>query len=469
MSNIGSPAVGWRDLSRDGNLARLVLVCFGVWLHAADGLMVVTMMPRIVADIGGARLISWTIMLYEIGSIVAGASAAFLCMRHGLRAAMTGAALIYLAGCVVSALAPQMWIMLAGRLAQGVGGGGMVALSFVAVGLLFARALMPRVMAAISALWGSSAFIGPLVGGVFADAGYWRGGFWFFALQAGVLAAFLALSAALPARGVEMKLPGGLPFRRLAVLSAGVVAIAWAGIEVSFSATPVFLLAGFLLVGLFLVMDGRHDDDRLLPPHPLHPGDGVGAALLMVLCFSAATIAISIYGPLLLVVLHGVSALAAGYVIAASAIGWSVMAVVVSGAGERHDGKLIMGGMLMLTASIVGFTFAVPHGPLWAVAALAAVEGCGFGMAWTFILRRVTVLAQPGETERSASALPTVQRLGYAAGAAYAGIVANAAGVAGGMDRATAQSVGFWIFAACLPVALVGLLSALRFVRLARG
>ena len=38
----------------------------------------------------------------------------------------------------------------------------------------------------------------------------------------------------------------------------------------------------------------------------------------MILCLSAATIAISAYGPLLLITLHGTSALVAGYIIA----GW---------------------------------------------------------------------------------------------------------------------------------------------------
>jgi hypothetical protein len=186
----------------------------------------------------------------------------------------------------------------------------------------------------------------------------------------------------------------------------------------------------------------------------------------MVLCFSAATIAMSVYGPILITRLHGVSALTAGYIVAASSIGWSIMAVIVSGADEKHDGSLILGGMVVLTLSIVGFMLTVPYGPLWLVTIFAALEGTGFGMAWTFILRRVTILAPRGETERTAAALPTLQRLGYALGAAYAGIIANAAGIADSMDRATAQAVGFWIFAACLPLAAIGLLSAWRFVHL---
>jgi hypothetical protein len=37
------------------------------------------------------------------------------------------------------------------------------------------------------------------------------------------------------------------------------------------------------------------------------------------------------------------------------------------------------------------------------------------------------------------------------------------------MERATAQAVGFWIFAACLPLAAIGLVAAWRFVHFARG
>lgn len=467
MGNTDQEKHGWRELREGGNLTRLVVVCFGVWLHAADGLMVVTMMPAIIGEIGGARFISWTISLYEIGSIIAGASGAFLCVRYGLRAAMSGAALIYMVGCAISALAPEMSVMLIGRLAQGLGGGGLVALSFIAVTLLFSRSLMPRVMAAVSALWGVSAFIGPLVGGVFADLGLWRGGFWFFAVQAAVLAMVIGLSSAITSQDAEseVKAAGKPPLLRLGILSLGVLAIAWSGIEISVFQTPLFILAGLVLLGLFLRMDGRQDDRRLLPPRPVDPRDGVGAALLMVLTFSSATIAYTVYGPLLIIQIHGLSALAAGYIVAASSIGWSVMAILVSGAGERHDGRLIVGGMTIVTLSILGLAVALPYGPLWLVLVFAIFEGAGFGMAWTFILRRLTALAPKSEKERAASSMPTFQRLGYALGAAYVGIIANAAGIVESMEQATAQAVGFWIFAACLPLAFIGLLAAWRFAR----
>ena len=159
----------------------VAVLCLGVWLHAADSLLAATVMPSAVAEIGGLAFIYWTVALYQLGSIVAGAVTGILAIRLGLSAAMAVAALVYAAGCAISALAPDMSAMLIGRLLQGWGGGWMVALSHVGVTQLFAPERWPHLLAVISAVWGVSALLGPLIGGGFATAGLWRGGFWAFA------------------------------------------------------------------------------------------------------------------------------------------------------------------------------------------------------------------------------------------------------------------------------------------------
>ena len=91
-----SPAtdhVSWFEFLGAGYAAPLILVSLGVWLHAADSLVVATMLPAIVAEIGGAAFVSWTVSIYEIGSIVAGAASALLTLRLGLRGPMAAAAL----------------------------------------------------------------------------------------------------------------------------------------------------------------------------------------------------------------------------------------------------------------------------------------------------------------------------------------------------------------------------------------
>lgn len=459
---------GWRAILTPQHAANLAVVCLGVWLHAADSLLVATMLPTIVADIGGSALIAWTIALYQVGTIVAGAASALLALRRGVRASMAGAAVLFAIGCVVSAMAPTMPVMLAGRLMQGLGGGGLVALAFVSVSILFPRPLIPRVIAAISALWGLSAFMGPLVGGLFVELGFWRGGFWVFAAQAFLLAILIPLlvrDAGEPERNREALARERLPWRRLAVLSAGIVAVAAAGIDVGPWRSPLFVGLGLGLLVWFLALDAGRGNDRLLPRRPISLRHPVGAGLTMIIAFFAAAVPIAVYGPLLIIGLHGASALVAGYVIACSSIGWTLAAVVVAGLAERHDRTMVLIGMLVISASVVAFLIVVPIGPVWLIAMVALAEGAGFGMAWTFILRRMTALAEPGEQERAASALPTLQAFGLAIGAAYVGILANAAGLVDQAGPSVLTSVSYWLFAGCLPLAALGLVACACFLR----
>lgn len=455
----------WTDLWREGYLTPALIASFGIWLHAADELLVATVMPHAINDIGGAQFIAWTFALYEIGSIVAGAAAAFLALKYGLRRSMTWSAILYGAGCAASALSPDMSVMLAGRLAQGTGGGALVALSFIAISTLIPARLMARAMGLLSLVWGLSAFTGPLVGGVFAEIGFWRGGFWFFAVQAALLAGLIGLLLRRSASQKPIENPGRIPLLRLAVLSAGVVVIAAAGINVEIIRSGILVFVGLLAVACFLNIDRKADRARLLPRRPFSMGQRTGAGLVMVLCFSFATIPLSVYGPVLMLDLHGASALVAGYVIALSSIGWSVTAVLTAGARERYDARLIFTGASVLVCSIFGLMYAIPSGPIALIAMFACLEGAGFGVAWTFILRRITALAPEDERERMSTALPTTQRFGYAAGAAFTGIVANSAGFSTAMDRLTAEAVGTWVFAAMLPVAAIGLAAAWIFTR----
>lgn len=258
---------------------------------------------------------------------------------------------------------------------------------------------------------------------------------------------------------------GRFPLARLGPLCLAVLAISAGGVAAEPLWTLILVLGGIASLPLFLIRDAWAGAGRLLPRGPADPRRPSGAALLMVFTFSMATIAITAYGPLLITAVHKVSALTAGYVLACSTIGWTVTAILVSGSSERFDRVFISCGMLVVTLSIVGFVFAVPHGPIWLIAVCASLEGGGFGMAWTFVLRRTAALAEPDDVRRIAGGIPTVQRLGYALGAAYVGMVANASGDLATASAEAAANVSRAIFVACLPIAMLGLLAMIGFVR----
>lgn len=93
------------------------------------------------------------------------------------------------------------------------------------------------------------------------------------------------------------------------------------------------------------------------------------------------------------------------------------------------------------------------------------MEGGGFGMAWSFILRRTIAATDADEVQRVSGAIPTIQRLGYALGAAYVGIVANASGLLSMETVADAAKVARWVFVSCVPFAAIGLIAMSALVR----
>lgn len=454
---------GWKEILHADYRRSLALVGLSIWLHASMVTAISTMVPKIVEEIGGISLVPWSFALYDIGSIVAGAGSGLLVYRYRLRAPMAVAALLFAVGSMICALANAMPVLVAGRLLQGFGGGGLIAISFVGIGSLFPAHLMPRAMGAVSAVWGASAFLGPLIGALFVQQLSWRLAFWVYAVAAMVLSVWIRTGVSAERSRNIPESGHRFPVRRIALLSVGVLLIAAGGIDVSAVGTPLLVIAGIMILALFLKMDSARQDDRLLPARPIGFHSSVSAGLTMILCFTMATMAITVYGPLFVVYLHQVSILTAGYIVACTSVGWSLGAVVCSGIPASLDTRAILAGMVMLTLSIVGFLYAIATGPVILLALLALLEGAGFGVAWASILRRMLALVDKQDRERVSAAIPTVQRLGYAIGAAWIGIVANAGGLDINAARETTESVTRWVFGACLPMALVGLLAAVRF------
>jgi len=163
--------------------------------------------------------------------------------------------------------------------------------------------------------------------------------------------------------------------------------------------------------------------------------------------------------------LYGTAPLTAGYVIALESVAWSIAAIAVSGVRQDREPAVIVIGSILITASLIGLALTMPRGPLLAILPWAVFQGAGFGMAWGFVVRRAIAGARKDERDRISTLLPTVQMLGYAIGASAAGIVANVSGYASGVSVETSRQVAFWIFAAFVPLALIGNLAAWRVAR----
>ncbi len=441
-----------------GLTGRFLLLCLGVWLHSADTLVTATIAPDIVADLHGIIYINWTISLYEVGAIIAGAATAALCAHFGIRGLFVGACGAYCGGCVLGALAPNMAVLIVGRLVQGMGGGMLLTLCYVAVEAWFPPRRFARLFGIIAAIWGVGSLLGPLLGGVFAGSHAWRGAFWMFAAQSFVLGAWAR--RAFPATPRD---PGNpWPVVPLLILSAATLLIAEAGaLDHALLGTALCVL-GLGLLGLAARLD-RQAVNRLLPAQLLDFQHPVGAGLMLVLTLSVATTGFWAYGPLLLKILFGTQPLVTGYILAGEAIAWSLATLAVSSATPAADARLIRGGAVAVAVGSAGFALAVPSGSLAGMVVCGLLQGGGFGLCWPAIVQRLVRFSAPADQSLASASASTMQRIGYAIGTAAVGIAANVAGLADGISIPAAKAAGFWVFGAFIPVLGVGLLSAWRF------
>lgn len=458
----GRQVAGWKEIVATGRLLPFTILCLGVWLHAADSFLAATTMPAAVEEIGGVAFINWAIALYQLGAIVSGAAVGVIARRLGLRNVLIAAALVYALGCAISAAAPDIGTLLFGRLIQGVGGGVMIALTYVATQRLFPEHLWIRLMAIVSAIWGASSLCGPMIGGAFAAAGLWRGAFWAFGAQAIVLvlAAFFFLG---PLPDDERE-GSAWPWPPLLVLALGALAIAAAGDTDALALSALLGLAGMLA----LYAAARIDlvaSVRVMPRELLRPWHPTGAGLLMVVALAAGSCAFTSYGPLLLELLYGVSPLVAGYILAAESVAWTIGTLATSGLPPSAERPLIRGGAALIGLGGIGLAIFVSPGPLSLVLASVVLQGFGYGICWPFVVRRIVIAAVPAERDLAASAASSMQRIGYALGASASGIAANATGLGKTTSLAIAQAAGFWVFASFLPVLAIGVAAAWQLTR----
>ena len=450
----------WAELLAH-DLPRLVLLCVGVWLNAADSLVTATIMPSVARDIGGYAVFAWGVAGFMLGAVVATASAGRLSERLGLRAGMACSAAVYVIGCAVSALAPDIVAFLIGRLIQGVGAGWIVGLCYVAVRVSFPQELWAKMFAAIAGVWGVATVLGPLVGGLFAS--HWRWAFWAFAAQAAVfgIAAPLGLKRDRPGPDVDGEQRGELATAQLVALAASTLLIAVAGVLAKPLASTGLVLAGLALLGLMLRMDARARV-QLLPRAASDLMTQTGSGYAMIFCLCASSIVFGVFGPALMQAIDGLSPLAAGYVIATESIGWTVTALVVANLQGRREAQAIRGGAVAITLGIVALALTLPHRSVAAVAVAGLLMGSGFGLMWSLASRRILASVPEAEARIGSSALPTMQVIGNIAGAAVAGVLANLLGLSQGFDARIAIHAAPWLFGAFAPLAGLGVLAAFR-------
>jgi MFS family permease len=454
-SPVSSPSTAaWGELFRGRNGWRALALTGGVALHAVNVHIVTTVLPSVVNEIGGLDWYAWNTTLFVMGSIVGATLSVRLLAMLGPRGACLAALAAFTAGSIGCALAPAMPWLLAGRTVQGVGGGLLAALSYGLIQLVFAPRLWPRAVALVSGMWGVATLCGPAVGGLFAQAGHWRWAFWSLLPLAAVQALLVAVQLR-PAAGVQHERPAGMPripALQIALLAASVLLIAASEFAPALAWQAAGVAAGLGLGVAATRADGRAAV-RLLPTGAYAVRTPLGAIYAGVVLLMIGTTT-EIFVPYFLQLLHSHSPLLAGYLTAAMAGGWSVGSMLSSGRSGKGADRMLRAGPVACTLGLAALAVLMPgHGSLapgietLLVAIALGAVGLGVGIGWPHLVTRVMSLAPQGQEGLASASITTVQLYGMAVGAAVAGLVANAGGLAapGGVEGA--RSAAVWLFA----------------------
>lgn len=132
-------------------------------------------------------LVQWTITAFLItagfGQLVWGGVAD----KHGRKPTLAIGLSLYLAGCLMAALAPNIEMLLGGRALQGFGAAAAMVCSRAIIRDLFSGDELARGLALATAIFAAGPIIAPLAGGLIAEFSGWRVIFVLLSIYAGTL------------------------------------------------------------------------------------------------------------------------------------------------------------------------------------------------------------------------------------------------------------------------------------------
>lgn len=322
-----------------------------LFLAATDTTIIGTLLPVIAASVGGgATLYPWLMSGFMVAMALAGPLTGALADRHGVRAVLTWAILVFLAGSAGAVLAADMLGLVLARIVQGAGAGMIIVLSYASLAIIYGAKERGRVQSMVSIVWGVAAIFGPLAGLLLAHAFGWRAAFLINVPVGLVCLAVLRMQSL------------GAPVRRgvaLDYLAQGSFALLLLGVMVALSAAQVGLsrdafwamlaLAGAGAAGLVLRVRGQPQGSPV--PLAFFRERSLLVAMIVVVCGSIGLYASITLVPMALQSRHAIDATQGGVIVLLAALGFVISSatcgMLIRRAGYRVS---ILAGAVSLAA-----------------------------------------------------------------------------------------------------------------------
>ena len=360
------------------------IVALALFMASVDGTIVATALTAIQRELhapiewGG-----WIITIYALGQILVMPLAGKLADLYGRKRVFLIAAVIFTASSLACGLAANIYVLVALRAVQAIGGGAFMPSASGIVSDHFGKN-RDRALGMFSSIFPMGAVVGPVLGGIFVATWSWRG---IFLVNVPLGVALIILGLVFIPRSAP-KGTQRLDFVGVALLAVtllgAMLGVTYLGdpgtsiLSVEFIVPMLIGIAG--LVGF--VLHSKYAQQPFIPLRLLW-GKGFGVMNTLNLVLGSAALGFGALVPLYAEDRFGLPVLQSGTLLTARAIGMILVAGLATFALRRTGYRTPMAaGFVVVVIGLVGLSL-VPDGasPYWWLSAAGAITGIGMGFA----------------------------------------------------------------------------------------
>ena len=395
----------------------------GMLVAALGQTVVATALPTIVGELGGQDQLAWVVSATLLTSTASTPLWGKLSDLYGRRPLFQAAIVVFLVGSVLCGLSQNMGQLIGFRAVQGLGIGGLMALSQAIIGDIVSPRERGRYQGYIGSVFGVSSVAGPLIGGFLVDGPGWR---WCFYVGVPIgIAAYVVtnrvltmpftrrdhqidyLGAALIVGGVSLL---------LLLLSLGGKEFEWGSTEIGAMA------AGSAVLLALAVVQERRAVEPIIPPRlfriPTFRITSVAGFIVGVALFGAI-----VYLPQYLQIVKGQSPTRSGLLtipLMAGLMGMSIGSGRVITRSGRYKVFPVV-GLIVVAVGLGLFSLLGVDTPLPVAGAYMLVLGAGLGMVMQVLVLAVQNAVEHRDLGTATSAATFFRSMGGALGVAVFG------------------------------------------------